>query len=479
MTGRAPIDVGSDRQLFVDHYLIESMIGVRLKLHQPQSAGNILTLDAPWEGSTCDYHTVFTDGDLYRMYYRGTSHDGYEIESLLKPGEEKVPAHADLTCYAESRDGITWTKPSLGLLEFNGTKDNNIVWMEPGTDLVPFLDGNPEVSSGERYKSIARGRTDREVLLALASADGLHWRLMQEEPILDDPPFDTQNVPFWDPWRGEYVIYTRGKKGEGRFPHGREAENAAQQAVRWIRRATSKDFLNWSPLEPIDTGDAPLEHLYTNGTMPYLRAPGVYLAFPRRFVRDHTRYADAPWPGLADAVFMSSRDGLHWDRTFLESFIRPGPDPRNWMSRTNLVSCGIVQTSETELSLYVLRNRDFRTCHFERMVIRHDGFVSVNAGYGGGEFTTPPLMFDGNELELNYSTSAAGSIRVEIQDAEGRPQPGFSLEEYAAMCGDEIEGVAQWEGGTDVGSLVGKTVRLRFALMDADLYAFRFRAKSE
>ena len=86
-------------------------------------------------------------------------------------------------------------------------------------------------------------------------------------------------------------------------------------------------------------------------------------------------------------------------------------------------------------------------------------------------------MFDGNELELNYSTSAAGSIRVEIQDVEGRPQPGFSLEEYAAMYGDEIEGIAEWEGGTDIGSLAGKTVGLRFALMDADLYAFRFRAR--
>ena len=477
MKAVAPIEVGSDRQLFVDHYLIESMSGVQLKLHRPQPAGNILTLDAPWEGSTCDYHTVLTDDDLYRLYYRGTSLDGYEIDSLLKPGEEKVPVHADLTCYAESRDGITWTKPSLGIFEFNGSKDNNIVWMEPGVDMVPFLDGNPEVSPEERYKSIARGGTG-DVLLAMASADGVHWRLMQDEPILDDPPFDTQNVPFWDPWHGEYVIYTRGKKGVGGFPHGRNTETADQQAVRWIRRATSKDFLHWSPLEPIDTGDAPLEHLYTNGTIPYLRAPGIYLAFPRRFVPDSTRHEDAHWPGIADAVFMSSRDGLHWDRTFLESFIRPGLDPRNWMSRANLVSCGIVQTGENELSLYVLRNRDFPTCHFERAVIRPDGFVSVNAGYGGGEFTTPPLMFDGNELELNYSTSAAGSARVEIQDAEGRPQPGYSLEEYTAMYGDEIEGVARWEGGTDVGPLAGQTVRLHFALMDADLYAFRFHARA-
>ena len=96
----------------------------------------------------------------------------------------------------------------------------------------------------------------------------------------------------------------------------------------------------------------------------------------------------------------------------------------------------------------------------------------------GGEFITIPLTFEGRELELNYSTSAVGSVRVEIQDLEGRPQPGFGLEECPEVFGDEIEGVVRWENGADVGGLAGKPVRLRFALMDADLYAFRFRPLS-
>ena len=471
-----PINIGSDRQLFVDHYLIDSADGVELELHRPRSAGNVLTTDAPWEGSTCDYHTVIKDGDTYRMYYRGTSHDGYEIESLMKPGEAKIPVHVDLTSYAESRDGITWTRPSLGIVEYEGSKDNSIVWIEPGTDMVPFLDGNPEAKPDERYKAIVRERVnDKEALMALASGDGVHWRKMQEAPILDDPPFDTQNVPFWDPWRAAYVIYTRGKHGEGRFTHGRASEGAARKSVRWIRRATSSDFLNWSALEPIDTGDAPIEHMYTNGTMPYLRAPGVYLAFPRRFMPEQTRHEDANWPGVADSLFMSSRDGINWDRTFLESYIRPGPDPRNWMSRATLVSNGIVQTGDEELSMYILRNRDFPTCHFERMVLRLDGFVSAGAGYGGGELTTPPLVFDGDELELNYSTSAAGHVSVEVQDADGAALAGLGLADCKEMLGDEIEGVVRWGEGATLGSLSGKPVRLRFAMKDADLYAFRFR----
>ena len=150
MTGKATaLNVGSDRQLFVDDYLIESMSGAELRLHSPASAGSVLSLDMPWEGVTCDYHTVFQDDGVYRMYYRGSSHEGYTIDALLEPGEESVPVHHENVCYAESRDGITWTRPSLGLIEFEGSKVNNIVWLDEDgdtTDLVPFLDGNPEAA---------------------------------------------------------------------------------------------------------------------------------------------------------------------------------------------------------------------------------------------------------------------------------------------------------------------------------------------
>ena len=358
------------------------MDGAELKLHSPESAGPVLTLDMPWEGVTCDYHTVFQDGGLYRMYYRGSSHEGYTLDELLEPGEEAVPVHHENVCYAESRDGITWTRPSLGLFEFEGSKVNNIVWLdEEGdtSDLVPFLDGNPDATDDERYKGIVwRGSR----VFAVASHDAVTWRFMQDEPILTERPFDSQNVPFWDPWKGEYAIFTRGKIGSGGSFGG---------GYRWIRRATSPDFLNWSPLELIDTGDTPIEHLYTNGTTPYSRAPGVYLAFPRRFTPERMPREDSPWPGTADSVFMSSRDGLHWDRRFMESIVRPGIGPRHWTSRNNLLSNGIIETGDREISMYVLRHRDYPSVHLERVTWRKDGFVSAGAGYGGGELTTRPL----------------------------------------------------------------------------------------
>jgi hypothetical protein len=109
--------------------------------------------------------------------------------------------------------------------------------------------------------------------------------------------------------------------------------------------------------------------------------------------------------------------------------------------------------------------------------LRLDGFASVSAPFAGGEMVTKPLVFTGGPLVLNYSTSAAGSIRVEIQDAAGTPIPGFTLADFPERYGDEIEGVLGWTGGADVRALAGKPVRLRFVLKDADVYAFQFRSE--
>ena len=104
-----------------------------------------------------------------------------------------------------------------------------------------------------------------------------------------------------------------------------------------------------------------------------------------------------------------------------------------------------------------------------------DGFVSVCAPYAGGEFTTRPLLFDGKQLVLNYSTSAAGSVQVEITDAQGKPVPGFELADSAELYGDEIEAAVSWKDGSDVSRLAGRPIRLRFVLKDADLYSVTFR----
>ena len=103
-----------------------------------------------------------------------------------------------------------------------------------------------------------------------------------------------------------------------------------------------------------------------------------------------------------------------------------------------------------------------------------DGFVSVNAPYAGGEFVTRPLTFSGSELSINYATSAAGSVHVELQDAHGRPLDGFELGSSIKMFGDEIDRRVAWKDRPDLSSLADRPIRVRFVLKDADLYALQF-----
>ncbi len=451
MPSAPPIDIGTNRQLFVDDLWIADATDVQRVLHEPRRCEVALSPEHPWEAGGLSYLTAFYDGGKIRGWYRA--------DPALQDSDFN-----SITCYAESDDGVHWTKPDLGLVEFQGSKNNNIVWTEPGINFAPFKDANPNAAKDEQYKAIIR---DKRTVLALSSPDGIRWQLMQEEPILTDYPFDSHNLAFWDTWRQEYVTYCRGVAGQG--------TSDFFEGVRWIRRSTSPNFLNWSPLENIDCGDTPWEHFYTNSCIQYQRAPGTYLMFPSRFV--HERTPDPNWTydtGVSDIVFMSSRDGLHFDRSFLEAFIRPGLDFGNWHDRGIYFEVGVLQTSDTELSMYGMENAHLPTQRIRRYALRPDGFVSVKGGYGGGEFTTPPLVFAGNQLELNYSTSAVGSVEVEIQDVDGKPLPGFGREAFSERYGDEIEGVMAWDGGEDLRSLAGEAVRLRFFLKDADLYAFKF-----
>lgn len=105
-----------------------------------------------------------------------------------------------------------------------------------------------------------------------------------------------------------------------------------------------------------------------------------------------------------------------------------------------------------------------------------DGFVSVKGPLAGGELITKPLCFEGGQLQINFSTSAAGSVAVEIQDQAGKPVPGFALADCHLQYGDQLDRVVSWKSGADVSRMVGKPVKLRFHLKDADLYAFRFAA---
>ena len=488
--GAGPVlDIGSRLELFLDDYLIHSLGGGgELRLHHPEPQGIVMVHDEPWEGTGSGYHSIFKDGGKYKMYYKS-----WEID--YTPGKVKNPA--EIFCaYAESDDGIHWRKPDLGLYEFEGSKDNNIVFIKgnmggvnaDGGHPAVFPDENPDVPEAGRYKALLIDASESRGLFAFKSPDGIHWTPMSQKPIITDGAFDSQNLAFWDNINKEYRAYWRYKAG-----------GEVWEGLRSIRTATSRDFIKWSEQEDLQYKDSPEEHLYTNVVKPYYRAPHIFLGFPTRYIergwsesmralpelehrKKRAEVSERYGTALTEALFMASRDGVLFKR-WNEAFLRPGIERAGtWYYGQNYLAWSFVETESSfegapnELSFYATEGSwTEQGSALRRYTLRIDGFVSVNAPMSGGELVTKPLTFSGDELVLNFSSSAAGDIRVEIQDVAGNPISGFALEDSAPIFGDTIERVVKWESGGDLSSLEGKPVRLRFVLKDADLYSLRFR----
>jgi hypothetical protein len=176
----------------------------------------------------------------------------------------------------------------------------------------------------------------------------------------------------------------------------------------------------------------------------------------------------------SDVIFMTSRGGNRYDRTFMSAFIKPGIGLQNWVSRANYPALNVVQTGEKEMSLYVSHDNAQPTKHLRRYSLRLDGFASLRAEYTGGEMITKKVIFKGDKLIINFATSAAGYIKVEIQDTDGNAIKGFELKNSSEIIGNEIEKIVSWKNNPDLKQLNGKPVRLRFVLKDADLYSIKF-----
>jgi hypothetical protein len=193
--------------------------------------------------------------------------------------------------------------------------------------------------------------------------------------------------------------------------------------------------------------------------------------------RASLRYGTAVTEGL----LMASRDGVRFKR-WNEAFLRPGVErPGTWNYGQQYIAWHLVETKSAlagapnELSLYASESYwTGNSSELRRYTLRLDGFVSVTAPMSGGEVVTKPLIFAGNRLTLNFATSAAGSVQVEVQDPSGRPLPGCALEDCGIIFGDAIERAVTWESGIGLGAIAGSAVRLRFVLKDADLFAFQF-----
>ncbi|MDO5552911.1 MAG: hypothetical protein Q4G68_04040 [Planctomycetia bacterium] len=481
------LNLGDQRELFIDDYLIGTMENVCLQIHEPNRENLVAVLDKPWEGNACNYTTVLYDEDakLYRLYV-----------SAWKEGEPTLRI-----TMLTSPDGIHWTRPTLGLWEYDGSKDNNIVmgrfeWPDGKSDspqdFSPCLDTNPNASPDAKYKATGSGMRCDEGVWAYKSPDAVHWTPMHDGPVYTSGHFDSQNISFWSEKEQKYVLYYRVKVPDAN----------GTGFVRCVFRATSDDYINWKDEGQIQfpDGEGPMSgaQFYVSQIRPYYRASQLYIGFPARYcdngLTESTKYLPGweerqvrmSWQtrfgtAATDTVYITSRDGINF-RQGNDVFLRPGLRTRdNWAYGDNYMAWNLVETDSTEddspreLSLYASESyfTGNDTC-IRRYSLRIDGFCSIHAKRMPGTVVTKPLTFAGKELTLNYRTSAAGLLYIEMCDETGNVIPGFEKENCDVLYGDSLDRIVSWKGNTDVSSLAGKPITIKFYLQESDVYSLKF-----
>lgn len=475
------LSIGSRRECFFDEYLIDTgLTTAEFRLHEPVRRERVLVHDAPWEGDGCDFHNILKDDDLYRMYYLGWW--------MLDKGKGK-----DIyVCYAESKDGLNWIKPNLGLFEYEGSTDNNIILTKEfhGSHIDNFMvfkDTNPACPADALYKAVAFYKnpdTRHPELHSYISSDGI--RFTKKGLVTDKGQFDTLNVAFWDECAGKYRCYFRSF-------HDVPENGDLNAGIRDIRYIESADFVNWTEPVILDFGDAEDIPLYTNVVQPYPRAPHMLVGFPSRYaeypewtenfdelagrekrlerMKHHPRYGLT----VTDCVFMCSRDGWHFKR-YDEAFMTPGPEvPTNWVYGDCYPSYGLIETpsaipgADKELSFFTFDNHWMGIpTDLYRYSMRMDGFVSLHAGAKEQTIVTKPFTFEGMELFANLATSARGYVIFILTDENGKKY------ESCRTFGNSTDKRIHF-GENVLASLAGKEVTLTMRIKDADIYSIQFR----
>jgi len=479
------IDVGAKKQLFIDRLFIESSRGVRLTMNPPYQSGELLvTNDQPWENQKgayiCLYANVLKDKDRIRLWY-------WLIFDKILPGGNKVKAIANCSfiCYAESKDGIHFTKPELNLHELNGSRANNVV-MSQLSDPNFYSGGSvwidPKAPPEQRYKSQGKNRRGR--LSLYCSPDGLRWKRLRSYSI---GACDTQNVVFWDESIGRYVIYTRDKgahKTPGKYRFVRRMES--DDLVHWdnkttVMKADQADLTRYqtpTPQPPVD--------YYGAGVFKYPHADRAYIMLAQAFWHWYPRAGmERLGPNTMDVQLAVSRDGKKFKRAGgRKPFLRLGPEG-SFYSRMVWALPDPVRVGDELWIYFVGTNRDHAgyidraaegrlLSGVGRAVMRLDGFISADADYTGGEITTPPIKFSGKNLQLNLDTSAGGSVLVELLDAKGQSIKGYTQAEATPLCGNSVRMPVTWGRRRNVSELAGKPIKIRFIMRDCKLYAFQF-----
>ncbi len=453
-----PIRLGEVHQLFADDFVIEDSFAVEFQMCQPKKyPGNpVMRPEKPWEGGYMSADAVVYDGGRheFRMWYRGWADIKRGIRCL---------------CYAISRDGVHWRRPNIGMVEFDGSTENNIVKSPPDmTVLQDPHDRNPS----RRCKGA--GRFDTTGLCTAFSPDGLRWTY-DRDPELERIG-DAWTFLGWDDTCQRYVGYFR----------------PPDEKVRKIGRSTSKDFVHWTPLQTVlepDEHDPVGTQFYNMHAMKY---EGVYFGLLSVLHIDAVGL-DFSQPNpeggeqTVDTQLVFSRDGIHWTRMGnRRPWLALGPhqsweDMQNWPVTPVTVGDEIwIYYSGVNVRHQIPDLRRAGTRINGRWLggqiglakLRLDGWVAAQpeAGAEEGWILTKPMLLEGKTLWVN-ADARDGRLTAAVLDENGRPIPGFDRYSCLAITQDGTAVRLKWRAA-QLSVLTGRSVRLKFFLDRAKLYAF-------
>ncbi len=464
------LEGASHRRLFLDPLVVEEKSGVERVFHACEKyPGNpVLVGDSPWElggSGPYLYGTVMWDQRLLRMWYHFFRDGGYR------------------NAYAESRDGIDWKKPDVGIIAFGGSTSNNLfltVTQNPDEKPPRKARGqchNPSVikrswleDPRERYVLFCYG-ADYGKVRAAVSPDGLRWTFVPE--TAEAGLFQSSDVVSfcYDAYRKRYVATWKGATRRGRS----------------VGVAVSGDGLHWeklggSPIFTADDLDPPCTQVYGMPVFPY---QGLYIGLPWIYhAKPHyasemlmTREeAEGESPCTVDVQLAWSWDLMNWTRP---------PDRKPFIPRgkPGEFDCGMVYTARAPVRIkdrlyfyYGGFDLPHNAPNFHGAIgiatLRIDGFCSMHAGEGEGWLITRREKMESPGVEINAATGPDGYVRAELLDLRNRVIPGFSLQDCLPFSGDSIRHRLSWRTNQFPGGWKNSPKKIRFFLKNADLYSY-------
>ena len=480
-------ELKDNRMVCWDNFLIDKMDNADIVMHKPTKRELVFTADAQWEGNCTGYERLIKIGDKYRFYYRGGN-------IILRPdGTDDWGKCA--FCVCETTDFKNFKRMPVNKYDFDGIKHNNIFLLELRDNFSIFYDENPDCPKEEKFKALSMSYEHEEGGHGLAmyvSEDGIDFKRKMKLPI--PGTFDSYNVMLWDKETKQYFFFYRAEHrvdfGDIEF----DVFQKAREIHREVRVCTTKDFENFEYFGELDyMGDEYPMQFYTNQIEKYYRTKDMFIGFPARYIdhwdnEENFKYLPLPerhkfmterfgreGTALTDCSIITSRDGYHFNKCN-EAFLTPGIEANNnWWYGNCYTAYGMVETPSdiegepNEISFINGDNYRIKAIDYYRYTIRLDGFFSWYAKYKGGNILTKPFTFEGNELEINFASSAFGGIKIVICDEDGNAIDGY---ESIKHIGDNVNRKIDFK--KPLSELNGKPVRLSIELSDCDLYSFKF-----